>query len=228
MRLQARILSFLVLPTILLCMMACGDASDVQQGEIDSLNVMAHKAMYRSLDDASDYVNQVIDKYNTSTYSDGFHEALLNKGDVYGMRMEYDSAQVCYKQVLDESNNDLLCGMADVDMMSVCLMLSMSKEFYDYRSDALERLANVEEEKEDMTEHQKVLWNAVQTDYHMVSMNYFMKMRQDEGVKEEAEWLETNRDLFATDSIRQSAYLFLTSVYDVRGTMDDGQWTMDE
>ena len=72
-------------------------------------------------------------------------------------------------------------------MMSVCLMLSMSKEFYDYRSDALERLANVEEEKEDMTEHQKVLWNAVQTDYHMVSMNYFMKMRQDEGVKEEAE-----------------------------------------
>ena len=92
MRLQARILSFLVLPTILLCMMACGDASDVQQGEIDSLNVMAHKAMYRSLDDASDYVNQVIDKYNTSTYSDGFHEALLNKGDVYGMRMEYDCA----------------------------------------------------------------------------------------------------------------------------------------
>lgn len=228
MRLQVRILSFLVLPTILLYMMACGDASDVQQGEIDSLNVMAHKAMYRSLDDASDYVNQVIEKYNTSTYSDGFHEALLNKGDVYGMRMEYDSAQVCYKQVLDESNNDLLCGMADVDMMSVCLMLSMSKEFYDYRSDALERLANVEEEKEDMTEHQKVLWNAVQTDYHMVSMNYFMKMRQDEGVKEEAEWLETNRDLFATDSIRQSAYLFLTSVYDVRGTMDDGQWTMDE
>ena len=197
----------------LLCLMACGGASDAQQGEIDSLNVLAYQAKYRSLDEAMGYVDEVLNGHAASTYRDGIHEALLNKGDVYGMRMEYDSAQVCYQQVLEESNNDLICSVADVDMMSVCLMLSMSKEFYDYRSDAQERMANVEEESGDMTEHQQVVWDAVQTEYHFVSMNYFIKMRQDEGVKEEFNWLEAHQDLFATDSVKQSTYLFLKSIY---------------
>ena len=214
MRLKARILSIIIVQAVLLCLVACGEATvDVQQSEMDSLNMLAYYAKYRSLDEASDYVNEVLDGHATSTYRDGLHEALLNKGDVYGMRMDYDSAQVCYQQVLEESNNDLICSMADVDMMSVCLMLSMSKEFYDYRSDAQERMANVEEECEDMTEHQKVVWNGVQTEYHFVSMNYFIKMRQDEGVKEEYDWLETHQDLFANDSTKQSTYLFLKSIY---------------
>ena len=147
MRLKARILSIIIVQAVLLCLVACGEATvDVQQSEMDSLNMLAYYAKYRSLDEASDYVDEVLDGHATSTYRDGLHEALLNKGDVYGMRMDYDSAQVCYQQVLEESNNDLICSMADVDMMSVCLMLSMSKEFYDYRSDAQERMANVEEE----------------------------------------------------------------------------------
>lgn len=215
MRLQARILSLLILPTVLLCMMACGNVSDAQQREIDSLNMCAYQAKYRSLDEAWSYVEKVLNGHANSTYRDGIHEAILNRGDVYGMRMEYDSAQVCYRQVLEESNNDLICSVADVDMMSVCLMLSMSKEFYDYRSDAQERMANVEEEREDMTEHQMMLWNSVQADYHFVSMNYFIKMRQDEGAREELEWLETHQDLFAADSAKQSTFLFLNSIYNV-------------
>ena len=212
---QFRILFFIMTQAVLFCLVSCGEGMDAQQREIDLLNVLASQAKYRSLEEATRYVDEVLGKYADSPYRDGLHEAMLNRGDIYGMQMEYDSAQVCYRQVLETSNNDLLCGVADVDMMSVCLMLSMSKEFYDYRSDAQERLANVEEEKEDMTEHQQALWSAVQTDYHMVSMNYFIKMRQDDGVLEESEWLEQHQDLFATDSVRQSIYLFLTSIYNV-------------
>ena len=216
MRYLIHILLAVVVPVTLLCLWACGEGTDVQRNEMDSLNMLAYQSKYRSLDEAAEYADEILEKYATSTYRDGLYEALLNKGDVYGMRMDYDSAQVCYKQVLEESNNELLCSVADVDMMSVCLMLSQSKEFYDYRSDALERFSNVSEESEDMTEHQKVIWNAVQTDYHMVSMNYFIKMRQDEGVKEESEWLEAHQDLFEMDSIKQSTFLFLTSIYDVK------------
>ena len=210
------ILSIIIVHAFLLCLVSCGEAYNVQQREIDSLNALAYQAKYRSLEQAREYVNEVLNKPDISKYRDGFHEVLLNKGDLHGMRMEYDSAQVCYKQVLEESNNDLLCSVADVDMMSVCLMLSQSKEFYDYRSDALERMANVMEEHEDMTEHQKVMWNAVQADYHFISMNYFIKMRQDDSVKEELDWLEEHQDLYATDSVKQSTYLFLTSIYNVK------------
>ena len=38
-------------------------------------------------------------------------------------------------------------------------------------------------------------------------------LAEDEGVKEEYDWLETHQDLFANDSTKQSTYLFLKSIY---------------
>lgn len=198
---------------LLLCFAACGQERSVEEEAIDSLNMLAYRTKYQSLGKAMGYADEVLTAYAHSPYHDGLHEALLNKGDVYGMRMDYDSARVCYQQVLAASNNGLLCGVADVDMMSVCLMTSMSKEFYDYRSDAYERLEALEELAEDMTEHQNMLWNAVRTEYHFVSLNYFMKMRQTEGVSEEFDWLEQHQDLFAADTMQLSTYLFLKSIY---------------
>ncbi|MBR1667870.1 MAG: DUF5113 domain-containing protein [Bacteroidaceae bacterium] len=223
---KIRILSVIAVHVVLLCLCACENVSDVECRQIDSLNILAYQTKYKSLDEAEGYVNEVLTRYAGTTYRDGLHEAMLGKGDVLGMRMEYDSAQVCYKEVLDATNNDLIGCMADVNMMSVCLMTAMNKEFYDYRSDALERMANVEEESSDMTEHQQMLWKAVQTDYHFVSANYFIKMRQDNGVSEEFDWLEEHQDLFAADTARLSAYLFLKSLYTVKdGSTSD---TMDE
>ena len=133
---------------MLMGMLSCGQVTEHERLAVDSLNMLAHEAAYRSPDEAMEYVNEVLDTYGASVYTDGMHEAWLNRGDVYGMKMDYDSARVCYQEVLSESDNDMICGMADVDMMSVCLMLSMSKEFYDYRSDALERFTNVKDETE--------------------------------------------------------------------------------
>ena len=208
-----RILLALIVQSVLLCLGACGNAPAVDQDQIDSLNLMAHRMKYQSLDQASAYVDEVLTNHEASSYHDGLYEAWLNKGDVYGMRMDYDSAQICYQKVLEESSNELLRSMADVNMMSVCLMTSMNKEFYDYRSDANECMLSVAEESDDMTEHQKTLWNAVQTDYHFVSVNYFLKMRQDEEVREEFDWLEQHQGLFEADTTQLSAYLFLKSLY---------------
>ena len=207
------ILSAVVVPIVLLCLCACENAPAVDEAQIDSLNVLAYRAKYQSLERASGYVDEVLTKHASSSYRDGISEAWLNKGDVYGMRMDYDSAQICYQKVLEESNNELIRSVADVDMMSVCLMTSMNKEFYDYRSDANECFKSVAEESADMTEHQKAMWNAVQSDYHFVSVNYFIKMRQDEEVREEFDWLEQHQSLFETDTTKLSAYLLLKSFH---------------
>ena len=206
---------------MLLCCVSCGQIDNRERVEIDSLNVVAYQEKYRSIDEARKQVDGLLARYADSNYRDGLHEAMLTKGDVYGMGMNYDSAQICYQKVLEESNNELLRSIADVDMMSVCLMTSMSKEFYDYRSDAQERFASVAEERADMTEHQKRLWNAAQTEYHFVSVNYFIKMRQDEGVRDEFLWLEQHQDLFAENPTQMSAYLFLKSMFSIK----DGRTT---
>ena len=206
----------LVAWTVLMGLGSCGQGLGVEQGKVDSLNILAYKMKYASLEQARQYADEAQDLAERIGYRDGISEAMLNRGDVHGMRMDYDSAQMCYLEVLEKSSNELMCGIADVDMMSVCLMLSMNKEFYDYRSEAQERLANVAEAVGDMTEHQRRLWNAVRTEYHFVSLNYFIKMRQEEGVEEELEWLEKSRDLFDEDTTQVSAFLFLKSFYGMK------------
>ena len=197
-------------------LVSCEQGARVETEKVDSLNLAAYEQKFASLSQARQLVDEAYQMAQQVGYKDGMAEALLNRGDVYGMEMDYDSAQVCYRKVLAESNNDLICSVADVDMMSVCLMTAMNKEFYDYRSDAQERFSNVKEATDDMTDHQRVMWNAVQTEYHFVSLNYFIKMRQDEGMNEEFEWLEANQDLFVADTTQWCSYLFLKSLYTVQ------------
>lgn len=209
---KVHILFVIPLCAALICLGACrGEASDGASA-VDSLNCLAARAKYRSLAEAARYVDKALERCEKEAYVDGLYEAWLNRGDVYGMGMCYDSARICYQKVLEESDNDLLCAVADVDMMSVCLMLAMNKEFYDYRSDALDRMAGVREESSDMTAHQRRLWNEVCCDYHFVSLNYFVKMRQDEGVEAELEWLDAHEDLFAADTARLSTWLYACSM----------------
>ena len=200
---------------VLLGVASCGGGGVAERERIDSLNAQSYSMRYALLERAMECAERAESLSVAVGYRDGRHEAMLNKGDVYGMRMDYDSAQWCYMQVLRESNNELLRGMADVDMMSVCLMTARNKEFYDFRVDALECMADVTEEEESMSKRQWWLWRAVQTEYHFVSANYFMKMRQDDGVAEEMGWIEENKGIFEADTVKMSEYLFLKSMCDV-------------
>ena len=200
---------------LLVQLASCGGGGVAERERIDSLNALSYRVRYASLERAMEYAEKAESLAVAVGYRDGRHEAVLNRGCVYGMRMDYDSAQWCYGQVLRESNNELLRCVADVDMMSVCLMTARNKEFYDYRVDAVDCMADVVEEEGCMSEQQMRMWERVQTEYHFVSANYFMKMRQDDGAAEEMEWLEKNMGMFEADTVQMSEYLFLRSMYDV-------------
>lgn len=211
---------------MLLC--ACGGDRVAERDRIDSLNALSCRVRYASLERAMEYAERAESLAIEAGYRDGRHEAMLNRGNVYGIRMDYDSAQWCYEVVLKESDNELLRCMADVDMMAVCLMTARNKEFYDYRVDALDCMSDVAEEEGSMSERQKRMWMDVQAEFHSVSANYFIKMRQDDGVAEEMEWLNRNREMFEGDTVRLSEYLFMKSVSgmvdaSLEDDADDGQ-----
>ena len=84
---------------MLMGLFSCGQMSEREHLAVDSLNTLAHEAAYRSLDEAMGYVDEVLGTYGASNYTDGMHEAWLIRGDVYGMKMDYDSARVCYQKV---------------------------------------------------------------------------------------------------------------------------------
>ncbi len=166
---------------------------------------------YSSLRESEKCINEVISKYSESGYNDGVNEAYINKSFIYYMKMQYDSVEVCSKKVFEDSHNDLLCSMADISMMASSILMGQSKDFYNYRSDAFERLRHINEESNEMNEHQKRLYRSAQTQYHLMSLRYFLKMRQEEGVKEHVEWLDKNLENFSADSTLLSSYLSLKS-----------------
>ncbi|MCQ2257229.1 MAG: DUF5113 domain-containing protein [Bacteroidaceae bacterium] len=210
-----------VIIAIFFSTVSCDSNYESERKAIDSLNALSYNQKYVSLEDASKYVDEVFERYSSTSYVDGLSEAYINRGNIQGLLMNYDSAKVCYHKVLDNSSNDLLCGIADVGMMSVCLMTSHSKDFYDYRNDAVLRMANVEDEKEYMTPHQQLLWNAFCAEYHFVSYSYDVKMRKEEDIAGDIEWLDDNLDLFITDSAQYCTYLQIKSQYSVMNGRTD-------
>lgn len=213
-----------IIIAVIFCTLSCDGNYEKDRCAIDSLNALSYSHKYMSIEDASSYVDQILKDYSSTSYEDGLSEAYINAGNLQGILMNYDSAKVCYHKVLDNSNNDLLCGMADVGMMSVCLMTSRSKDFYDYRYDAMERLANVEEEKEYMTPHQMQLWNAFCAEFHFVAYNYDVKMRKEEDLAKDVEWLDTHLDSFIADSAQYCTYLLIKAQYSkMKGSSDEAR-----
>lgn len=182
------------------------------QHEIDSLNARAYDIRYTSAVESNKCADEVIGRYSKSVYSDGFFEAYINKAFAMRMLMRFDSVKICCDEVLRHCDNDLLCAKADVCMMSVCNQTGQSKEFYDYRNDARERLDNVAIESDDMSEHQKMVWNSVQAQYQLASLGYFARMRQEEDVDEAMNWLSDNQDIMASDSTMLALWLVQKAV----------------
>ncbi len=212
MNISRNISCFLLSIVAVLMAMSCSHGSNADVEEIDSLNALSASTKYISIDESRSYVNQIYTKYSSSSYEDGLMEARINEGNIHGMAMDYDSARICYKDVLQKSDNDLLCMAADVGMMSVCLMMSQSKDFYDYRNDAVERMKDVENEVSEMSPHQMKMWDVTRSEFHFVSMNYFIKMRQSEGVSQEMQWLDDNQDVVSSDSTQLFTYMFMTAI----------------
>lgn len=192
-----------------------GGSQQEERRVIDSLNVLAFTYRYQSLDSTSSYVAKVYNHPFSSRYSDGLNLARINDGFVQTKHLRLDSAQSCYSLVLNTSNNDLICGIADVGMMNVCNLAAQSKEFYDYRNDALSRLRNIEDESSLMTEELQRLYFSLLADFHTASINYFVNMRQNDNAKSEFKWFEDNIQALSADTIQFLNYLKLSAMLNV-------------
>lgn len=205
--------------------LSCSPASS-DEDEIAKVNDEVYEEKYVSIGASKSKLRQCLLTHGSTASQMELEEIRLNLGDVYALEMSYDSAKACLTDVISSTSNDLHRAIADVDMMSVCLVTSMNKEFYDYRSDAMERFANVEEEKDNMTQRQSRLWNAACAKYHFVSLNYFRRMGMDDGAAEELDWLDDNMPVISKDTTLYSNYLLLKSMSVVNSSHTPEQLTL--
>ncbi len=153
-----------------------------------------------------------------SRHADYHDEMRLNTAAAYALTLRYDSASAILTSVIDRTSNDLLRAVGDVDMMSLCLVTSRNKEFYDYRLDAQYRLDNVADYDDCMDEHLLWLYRTTQAKYHFASLNYFIRMRQKEEAEAEFAWIDSKLDTYSSDTTLYANYLLLHALGGMNAT----------
>lgn len=206
-----------LLCALLTWMFCCGCSgvfvNDKMVDEVDSLNDRAHDFRYVSIDSCAKYSAEAYEK--SGGYVDGRHQALLNKAFSEYMRMDFEEAMSMCKSVLDDSNNELVCLMANVHLMRISALTAANKDFFYYRNNALNNMKRIEMDEELMTERQRRLWRLALSEFHIVSSEYYYSLRQEAEANDEIEMLEGDVESMIADSVQMARLILLKSVNDI-------------
>lgn len=187
-----------------------GRATKQRREQVDSLNALAYGERYRSLDETERQAKKALDlSEQDGSYADGSDEAKLHLAFTAFMRMDYEKSEQQYKEVLNDSRNELLKLVADVGMMRLCQRQSANKDFYDYRNSAVKRMERLGENVENMDAHQRLLWNYACSDFYLTLSTYYYYLRQEDQGREAFEEVANHMEWMEGDSAQLTLYYFL-------------------
>ncbi len=92
------------------------------------------------------------------------------------MRMDYLEAVRLYEDVLRNAQCEVERLVADVGLMTLCYRTSANRRFFDFRSDALRRVARINEEVDVLPADEKVRFLRAVVELDIVSVCYFLNI----------------------------------------------------
>ena len=125
------------------------------------------------------------------------------------MNMDYDRSVGLYREVLNNSECEIECLVADVGLMTVCYRVSANRQFFDYRSTALSRIRRINEEYDYLSANDRERFNRAKVEFGIVSVCYFSNLAmQEEGAKVLG-YLENDIEYIEDASLRLYANMIL-------------------
>ena len=144
----------------------------------DSLNRQAYDMRYKNLELSEQLAEEALALSGASHSSKA--EALNNLGFCAFIRMDFERADSLFRQVYDETGNELECLVADVGMMKICQRTSMNEEFYDYRNRALKRMKLIDEDGEVLEDSRlRYRYNYACSEFYITSAVYYYYLQQE-------------------------------------------------
>lgn len=173
----AAILSFLIAGLLVGCSFT-SDGNEDTDRRVDSLNSLSYSLRYKSLAKSSEAANLAFQLSSSSP--SGKSEALNNMGFCAFMRMDFEHASRLFKRVLEISDNEIECLIADVGLMKIYQRTSENKVFYDYRNGAQRRIKRIRQDRS-VFEDSLLLrrFNYALSEFHIVSGVYYYYLQQD-------------------------------------------------
>lgn len=208
---------FLLAFMFVVALVGCGEGGG---GNAALLNDKAYGLRYVSLDSCEAYALRASELPDAG--DDERHLSMLNRAFVRYMRLDLAGAVDLCLRVLDESDNGLVCLLADVDLMRISALTSANKDFFFYRNDATKRMEGIRRGDVVMDARQKRYYGLALGEFHIVSSEYYYGLRQEREALREMEALESVMEDVDADSVQKSALMLLRSVSDLLLGGNDG------
>ena len=131
------------------------------------------------------------------------------------MNMDYEGARLLYSQVADNSRNEIERLVADVGLMTVSYRVSSNRDFFDYRSRALRRVARINEEEAGLSPAEMQGFLAAKIELSAVSLCYFSNLGMIDEAQRASQYLKKNLDAVKSTPMRLYARMMLNYASDV-------------
>lgn len=106
--------------------------------------------------------------------------------------MNYGAARELYASVIKDSGCEVERLVADVGMMLICYRTSANREFFDYRSDALQRVRRISEEEAMLPDDERLRFYSARLELAAVSLCYFANLGMVDEAERAALYIEGN------------------------------------
>ena len=172
----------------------------------DKLNFNSYSYHYRNIDSTEVYARRVLAL--SSIDDEQRAEGLNNLAFVSMARMNYSEADSLLGEVLSITDNQVELLVGYVQQMRLCQRRSRNREFYEYREKAVNALKRINEERDQLNEHQRRRLLYAESEMAIVTSTYYYYV----GLERQS--VEAIRQL-NTDEVRHDTAQYLNYLYNV-------------
>ena len=177
-----------------------------QKSTVDRLNALSYAYHYRNIDSTAHYARQALKL--ASDYKDGRAEALTHLAFVSLVSMNYAEADSLLAEAIALTDNQIDLLVCYVQQMRLCQRRSENRQFYECREKAVNALKRINEERSQLSEHQRRRLAYAESEMAIVTSTYYYYV----GLERQS--VEALRQL-NTDEVRHDTAQYLNYLYNI-------------
>ena len=177
-----------------------------QKSTVDKLNALSYAYHYRNIDSTAHYARQALKL--ASDYKDGRAEALTHLAFVSLVSMNYAEADSLLDEAIALTDNQIELLVCYVQQMRLCQRRSENRQFYEWREQAVNALKRINEERSQLSEHQRRRLAYAESEMAIVTSTYYYYV----GLERQS--VEALRQL-NTDEVRHDTAQYLNYLYNI-------------
>lgn len=177
----------------------------------NSLCDLSYRWLYKDLDSAYSYARQA--QTIARDNSENRAQALNSLAFVRFMQMDFVGSRSEYLRAYSLSNNILYQLVSEIGLMRICQRTSENVDFYMYRNSAQRHIRRIQEDKEELNEHELHIFQLSVQDFHTISASYFLNLQQTRRAASEIEAFIPDENLMKADTAQWLSINYLKSTF---------------